>query len=182
MPAMSNSSPRPLSRSDKGKWFGGVCVGLARGRDIPVASARAAFVVAALIGGLGVLAYLTCWLIIPHEGEQPGELTAIGDRPLDSAGEELVAAAREALRNAARYAGGAPVFVFAETTVTGVGVVVRDEGPGFDLEAVPPERRGIRDAIVGRMASAGGVATIESGPGEGTEVALRLCPGRKAAR
>ena len=109
------------------------------------------------------------------------ELTAIGDRPLDATGEELVAAAREALRNAARYAAGAPVFVFAETTATGVGVFVRDEGPGFDLEAVPAERRGIRDAIVGRMASAGGVATVESSLGEGTEVALRLCP-RKAGR
>ena len=109
------------------------------------------------------------------------ELTAIGDRPLDSAGEELVAAAREALRNAARYAGGAPVFVFAETTPTSVGVFVRDEGPGFDPEAVPAERRGIRDAIVGRMASAGGSATIESAPGEGTEVALRI-GARRAGR
>ena len=42
------------------------------------------------------------------------ELTAIGDRPLDERGEALVAAAREALRNAARHAGGAPVYVFAE--------------------------------------------------------------------
>ena len=110
------------------------------------------------------------------------ELTAIGDRSLDSAGEELIAAAREALRNAARYGGGAPVFVFAEITATGVGIFVRDEGPGFDPESVPAERRGIRDAIVGRMASAGGSATIESAPGEGTEVALRICPGRKAGR
>jgi signal transduction histidine kinase len=110
------------------------------------------------------------------------ELTAIGDRRLDAAGEDLVAAAREALRNAARYAGGAPVFVFAETTSSRVEVFVRDEGPGFDLEAVPAERRGIRDAIVGRMASAGGAATVESAPGEGTEVALRLCGSRKAAR
>jgi hypothetical protein len=109
------------------------------------------------------------------------ELTSIGDRPLDAGGEELAAAAREALRNAARYGGGARVYVFAETTPTGVGVFVRDEGPGFDPEAVPAERRGIRDAIVGRMASAGGSATIESSPGEGTEVALRLCA-RKAGR
>jgi signal transduction histidine kinase len=110
------------------------------------------------------------------------ELTAIGDRPLDSAGEELVAAAREALRNAARYGGSAPVYVFAETTAAKVEVFIRDEGPGFDPQAVPPERRGIRDAIVGRMASAGGAATVESGPGEGTEVALRLCLSRKAGR
>ncbi len=55
---------------------------------------------------------------------------------------------------------------------------VRDDGPGFDPDAVPAERRGIRDAIVGRMASAGGQATVESGHGEGTEVALRIYTGK----
>jgi signal transduction histidine kinase len=59
-----------------------------------------------------------------------------------------------------------------------VDVFIRDEGPGFDPDAVPAERRGIRDAIVGRMASAGGLATVESRLGEGTEVALRICAGR----
>jgi phage shock protein PspC (stress-responsive transcriptional regulator) len=70
---MPNSPPRPLSRRDEGKWLGGVCVGLAQGRRIPVGAVRAAFVVAALLGGLGLLAYLACWLIIPHESEQPGD-------------------------------------------------------------------------------------------------------------
>jgi signal transduction histidine kinase len=102
------------------------------------------------------------------------ELTAIGDRPLDAAGEALAAAAREALRNAARHGGGAPIVVFAELTAARVEVFVRDEGAGFDPAAVAPERRGIRDAIVGRMAVAGGHATVDSAPGEGTEVALRL--------
>ncbi|MGH2872701.1 MAG: sensor histidine kinase, partial [Solirubrobacteraceae bacterium] len=74
------------------------------------------------------------------------ELTAIGDRPLDPRGEALVAAAREALRNAARHAPGAPVLVFAEIGAGGAEVFVRDEGPGFDPEAVADERRGIRDA------------------------------------
>ena len=102
------------------------------------------------------------------------EFTAIGDRALDAPSEELVAAAREALRNAARHAAGAAVFVFCQISQHGVEVFVRDEGPGFELSAVPAERRGIRDAIVGRMAFAGGWATIESSPGQGTEVVLRL--------
>jgi signal transduction histidine kinase len=103
------------------------------------------------------------------------EFTAIGDRALDPACEELVAAAREALRNAARHAGGAPVFVFCHVAPDGrVELFVRDEGPGFDPAAVPAERRGIRDAIVGRMAFAGGQATVESVCGEGTEVTLRV--------
>jgi signal transduction histidine kinase len=102
------------------------------------------------------------------------ELTALGDRPLDARGEALVAAAREALRNAARHGGGTPVVVFAQVDATPVEVFVRDSGPGFRLDDVPAERRGIRDAIVGRMAAAGGRATIDSAPGEGTEVALTL--------
>ena len=85
-----------------------------------------------------------------------------------------MAAAREALRNALRHGDGAPVFVFAEVTPDRAEVFVRDEGPGFAMDDVPTERRGVRDAIVGRMAAAGGRATIDSAPGEGTEVALRL--------
>jgi signal transduction histidine kinase len=102
------------------------------------------------------------------------ELSAIGDRALDGGGEALVAAAREALRNATAHGAGAPVFVFAEVSADGAAVFVRDEGPGFVLADVPAGRRGIRDAIVGRMAAAGGRATVESAAGEGTEVALRI--------
>jgi signal transduction histidine kinase len=111
---------------------------------------------------------------IEDEQEITVELSTIGDRRLDTAGEALAAAAREALRNAARHAGGAPVFVFAELSAEQAEVFVRDEGGGFELAAVPTERRGIRDAIIGRMAAVGGRATIESAPGEGTEVALKI--------
>jgi signal transduction histidine kinase len=102
------------------------------------------------------------------------ECTALGDRTLDRGGEALAAAAREALRNAAHHGAGAPVVVFCEIGRDGAQVFIRDQGPGFALNDVPPERRGIRDAIIGRMAAAGGEATVESVPGEGTEVALRL--------
>jgi signal transduction histidine kinase len=102
------------------------------------------------------------------------ELTILGDRPLDRQSEALAAAAREALRNAARHAPGAPVFVFAQAGPDGAEVFIRDEGPGFDLAGVPTERRGVRDSIVGRMAAAGGSAAVESRLGEGTEIALRF--------
>ena len=111
---------------------------------------------------------------VEDEYEITIELTAIGDRPLDDEGEALAAAAREALRNAARHAAGAPVLVFAQIDATRAEVFVRDQGPGFDPKAVAAERRGIRDAVIGRMESVGGVATIDSRPGEGTEVALKL--------
>ncbi len=108
-------------------------------------------------------------------------VTLNGDRPLDDGGEELVAAAREALRNAARHARGAAIVVFAELAPGAVAVYVRDEGVGFDLGAVAAERRGIRDAIVGRMAAVGGQAIVESEPGEGTEVTLTLPAPRNGA-
>lgn len=84
----------------------------------------------------------------------------------------LTAAAREALANAARHAGG-DVAVYAEATPDAIEVFVRDRGPGFDPDAVPAGRLGIRDSIVGRLARAGGVATVSPGP-DGTEVHLRL--------
>lgn len=102
------------------------------------------------------------------------DVTVLGDRPLDAQGHALVGAAREALRNAARHARGTSLVVFAELSRTGAAVYVRDEGEGFELDAVPAERRGVRDAIVGRMAGVGGEATIDSVAGEGTEVALRF--------
>jgi signal transduction histidine kinase len=108
------------------------------------------------------------------------EQTGIGDRSLDETAEILVAAAREALRNAARHGGGAPVYVFFEISPRDAAIFIRDEGPGFELEQVAVERRGIRDAILGRMESAGGSATIESAPGEGTEVALWIGPSATA--
>ena len=102
------------------------------------------------------------------------EVSIIGERSLDAAAEALAAAAREALRNACVHAPGAAVFVFAELSSEQAEVFVRDDGPGFDADAVPAERRGIRDALVGRLAAVGGSATIDAVPGEGTEVALRV--------
>jgi signal transduction histidine kinase len=101
------------------------------------------------------------------------ELTILGERALDREVEALAAAAREALRNAAVHA-GSPIYVFAQVSPDGAEVFIRDEGPGFELSAVPTERRGVRDSIIGRMRSVGGSAVLDSVPGEGTEVALRI--------
>jgi signal transduction histidine kinase len=64
--------------------------------------------------------------------------------------------------------------VYVEVTDDGLNAYVRDRGKGFDPAAVLGDRRGIADSIIGRMARVGGVASIRSGPGEGTEVVLRL--------
>ena len=86
----------------------------------------------------------------------------------------LVAAAREAMLNAARHAGG-EVSVYLESTVSAIDIFIRDRGPGVTLETVPDDRLGIRESIIGRMARAGGSATIGAGAdGSGTEIHLHL--------
>jgi signal transduction histidine kinase/phage shock protein PspC (stress-responsive transcriptional regulator) len=104
----------------------------------------------------------------------PVEVVAVGDRDLDPSTEAVVGAAREAMTNAAKFGGGSTVDVYAECTDHRLQVFVRDRGPGFDPQAVPADRRGVRESIVGRMERHGGRATITSAPGAGTEVELLL--------
>ena len=106
----------------------------------------------------------------------PVEVVAVGDRPLDERAEALVAAAREAVLNAVKFAPGAAISVYAEVRGDHVEVFVRDRGPGFDLGAVPPDRRGLRESVLGRMERHGGRAVIHTRPGEGTEVELVMAP------
>ena len=70
--------------------------------------------------------------------------------------------------------GGAPVDVYAEAAPDRLTVFVRDRGAGFDVSAVPDDRRGVRESIVGRMARHGGRAEIHSAPQAGTEVELTM--------
>jgi signal transduction histidine kinase len=102
----------------------------------------------------------------------PVEVVAVGDAPLDERAQALVAAAREALVNAAKFAPGGPVALYAEVDAETIEVFVRDRGPGFDPAAVPDDRRGVRESIVGRMERHGGRAVVHSAPGAGTEVEL----------
>lgn len=102
----------------------------------------------------------------------PVEVVTVGDAPLDGRLEALVGAAREAMTNAAKFAGGGRIDLFAEAQGGRVEAFVRDRGVGFDPADVPADRRGVRDSIVGRMERHGGRASVRSQPGAGTEVEL----------
>jgi len=99
------------------------------------------------------------------------EIASSGDVPPDNA---LVLAAREAMTNAAKFAGVEEIDVYAEVTDAEIAVYVRDRGVGFDPAAVPDDRQGIRESIKGRLERAGGSAALTSRLGSGTEVELRL--------
>ncbi|QHC15954.1 PspC domain-containing protein [Streptomyces sp. GF20] len=105
----------------------------------------------------------------------PLEVVLVGDCPLDEPLPALIQAAREAMVNAAKYGGeGGPVQVFAEVSGPEVFVSVRDRGSGFDLDAVPADRMGVRESIIGRMERHGGTARLRSAPDGGTEVELEM--------
>jgi signal transduction histidine kinase len=104
----------------------------------------------------------------------PVEVVVVGDRELDANHEAVVAAAREAMTNAAKFGAGSTVDVYAESAPGRTQVFIRDRGPGFDPASVPGDRRGVRDSIVGRMERHGGRARVASAPGGGTEVELVL--------
>ena len=101
------------------------------------------------------------------------DVVAVGSSSERASG-EVAAAAREAMLNAARHAGG-EVSVYVEATPDSVEVFVRDRGDGFDLVDVPSDRLGVRQSIIGRMRRAGGTGEVRPGAGGiGTEVRLRF--------
>src|SRR5690349_18690612 len=63
---------RRVRRSRKDRVFGGVCGGLGRYLNVDPVLLRIAAVALALSGGLGVLAYVIAWIVIPEEvGPEP---------------------------------------------------------------------------------------------------------------
>ena len=76
-----NRRSRPLYRDPSDKMIGGVCSGLGHYFDIDTVLVRIGFVVVALIGGGGVLAYALLWAILdpapPGHIEDPSKPATI---------------------------------------------------------------------------------------------------------
>ena len=104
----------------------------------------------------------------------PVEAVTVGDCDLDDDLRALLAAAREATVNAAKWSGADVVSLFAEVEPGEVSLDVRDRGRGFDPDAVPEDRKGLAESIHGRMTRRGGSASVRSTPGHGTEVSLTM--------
>jgi signal transduction histidine kinase len=102
------------------------------------------------------------------------EAVIVGDCQLDDNLAALLAAAREATVNAAKWSGASVVSLFAEVEPAEVSLFVRDRGRGFDPAAVPGDRKGLAESVHARMARRGGSATVRSAQGEGTEVSLTM--------
>jgi signal transduction histidine kinase len=95
---------------------------------------------------------------------------------------ELLAIAREALSNIARHARAtrAEISVEPEPEIAGVEIVVADNGTGFD-PAAPRGigHQGLRNMRT-RAISIGATLLVDSHPGDGTRIIVRV-PGTRAA-
>jgi signal transduction histidine kinase len=91
------------------------------------------------------------------------------DSEMDDRLRAVVAAAAEAMNNAARHSGAGSIDLFAEIRDGRVRVNVRDRGSGFDPSV---SGAGITHSIRKRIEAAGGSAEIKTLPGRGTEVEI----------
>jgi len=97
--------------------------------------------------------------------------------------DELSAAVRQALGNAARHSHGSKVTVFADRDDDEIVVSVRDDGAGFefDEDRLREEGKlGVLKSMKGRIEDLGGTMRIHTAPGKGTEVEFRLPPDGEA--
>jgi len=131
-------------------------------------------------GGLAVAlqAYVEEWserAQVPVDCECRG----LGSRRLPSEVEgTLYRVAQEALSNVERHSGARHVSVLLELEDALMRLIVEDDGQGFDVEFVhqAPEG-GQRLGLLGlkeRVALAGGTVVIESSPGAGTTILVRI--------
>ncbi|HEX2052371.1 MAG TPA: PspC domain-containing protein [Actinomycetota bacterium] len=104
----------------------------------------------------------------------PVEVVTVGDAPMDERLQAVVDACREATVNAAKHSGAGQVSVYMEVEPDTITTFIRDDGAGFDPQAVAGDRRGIAESIKGRMERSGGTASIVTEPGGGTEVQLTM--------
>jgi signal transduction histidine kinase len=115
------------------------------------------------------------------EAGVPAQLAAPADPVLlpSGAAAELAAAVAAALANVAAHAGaGARAWVLVEDEPELLTVSVRDDGagiaPGRLAAAAAAGRLGVAQSVRGRVTALGGSVRVESVPGAGTEVELRL--------
>jgi phage shock protein C len=74
---MAAQVPSRLYRSRSQKMISGVCGGLGEYFDVDPVLIRLLFVVTAFISGVGILAYLVLWIVVPFDGDETPRMDAL---------------------------------------------------------------------------------------------------------
>lgn len=104
-------------------------------------------------------------------------LTGIGVgvyRLAPEAPDTVIEVIRACLENVLRHSGTTVAEIDVAYSDTEVTIVVTDQGVGFDPAAVPADRLGLRDSIVERIRTAGGMTRVWSTPGAGTSIVMTV--------
>ncbi len=80
-----------LYRITHNKMIGGVCTGLADYFSIDPVLIRLVFVILTLHHGIGILAYIILWIVVPARVESLRAETSAGDAAMDESEETVVA-------------------------------------------------------------------------------------------
>jgi signal transduction histidine kinase len=111
---------------------------------------------------------------VEQDHQVPIDVVTVGDITLDESLRPLLGAANEAMVNAAKHSGADRVSAYMEVDDETLEIFVTDQGKGFDPANVGSDRKGIENSIIARAEKAGAKVSIESEPGEGTEVLIRM--------
>ena len=88
--------------------------------------------------------------------------------------EALAGAIRSCLENVVKHSSSTAAELFIDSSDSELSVMIVDQGAGFDLNAVPLDRLGIRQSIVQRVEAVGGNVKIWSAVGAGTSVVITV--------
>ena len=98
-----------LYRSSRDKMISGVAAGIAEYFDIDPVITRAGFVILTLSGGVGILAYIILWIIVPYDYELNEIKT---QEPVASSFEQNVPPEREANHSFTKNYLAASILIF----------------------------------------------------------------------
>jgi signal transduction histidine kinase len=102
------------------------------------------------------------------------DIRSMGETGIEAAWANAVCdATREVLTNVRKHSGARQARIDASIGPAFAEVTVTDDGRGFDSSSAVGGF-GIRESIHGRMHDIGGVALVESTPGQGTRVTIRV--------
>jgi phage shock protein C len=140
LPPPTPPDPQPvrtLRRSADDEVIAGVCGGLGRYLGIDPVVIRIAFVVLALVGGSGILAYIIGWLVIPQEESGGSTRQSVGD----PTGAERTGSA----------VGSGSALIGALLVVVGAALLLDQVVPGFRSVLGPLLLIGLGLVVLGKI-------------------------------